>query len=377
MSLRDPLYVLVILLLLVVLAEYISRGKWGRKLGAAMIVILLGAIASNAELIPGATDSISLYDGIFTYIAPLGIFYLLLGVNLGKLKDAGLPMLIIFLLGSVATLIGVIGSGFLWNSSESLGDEFRVIAGMFTGTYTGGSVNFNAVALSYSFQDNPLLFAGAVAIDNVVTAIWMMVTLIVPTIRRKSKKDKVGSIDPGLKLKTLSLTSFMLLIFMGVGTLWLSGFLSDTSANLFGFRVPDILILTSIALGLAQLPIVQKLRGSEILGLYTIYLFLVVIGAYCEFGALGALADIGVALAVFTFTAVAIHGLLIYGIGLLITRDLVIISVASQANIGGGTTAMAIAETHGRNELILPAILVGSLGNAIGTYMGFMVVGIF
>ena len=50
------------------------------------------------------------------------------------------------------------------------------------------------------------------------------------------------------------------------------------------------------------------------------------------------------------------------------------ISIASQANIGGGTSAIALAESFNRKELILPAILVGSLGNALGTYLGFLVV---
>ena len=33
-----------------------------------------------------------------------------------------------------------------------------------------------------------------------------------------------------------------------------------------------------------------------------------------------------------------------------------------------------IAENFNRNELILPAILVGTLGNALGTYLGFFVI---
>ena len=50
------------------------------------------------------------------------------------------------------------------------------------------------------------------------------------------------------------------------------------------------------------------------------------------------------------------------------------IAIVSQANIGGGTTAIALAETFDRKELILPAILVGTLGNALGTYLGFFVI---
>ena len=34
---------------------------------------------------------------------------------------------------------------------------------------------------------------------------------------------------------------------------------------------------------------------------------------------------------------------------------------------------MALAQNFGRHELVLPAIIIGSLGNALGTYIGFFV----
>jgi len=61
-------------------------------------------------------------------------------------------------------------------------------------------------------------------------------------------------------------------------------------------------------------------------------------------------------------------------LGGLLYRDWQMIAIVSQANVGGGTSAIALAETFDRKELILPAILVGSLGNALGTYLGFFVV---
>ena len=50
------------------------------------------------------------------------------------------------------------------------------------------------------------------------------------------------------------------------------------------------------------------------------------------------------------------------------------VAIASQTNVGGGASAIALAETFKRNELILPSILMGTLGNAIGTYLGFFVI---
>ena len=84
----------------------------------------------------------------------------------------------------------------------------------------------------------------------------------------------------------------------------------------------------------------------------------------------------GLTLLLFTALAVLFHGILIVLLGGFTFRDWDIVAIASQANVGGSTSAIAIAESLNRNELVLPAILVGTLGNALGTYLGFLVIGI-
>jgi uncharacterized membrane protein len=68
---------------------------------------------------------------------------------------------------------------------------------------------------------------------------------------------------------------------------------------------------------------------------------------------------------------VLVHGLVTYGAARLMRLDLDVASVASQANVGGGTSALAVARSLGRGDLVLPAVLIGSLGNAVGTFLGF------
>ncbi len=74
--------------------------------------------------------------------------------------------------------------------------------------------------------------------------------------------------------------------------------------------------------------------------------------------------------------AVLIHGLVLFGGGLLIKADPDVLAVASTANVGGSTTVLPLARSLNRDELLLPGILVGSLGSAVGTYLGFAVVGL-
>ncbi|MEQ9169359.1 MAG: DUF819 family protein [Fulvivirga sp.] len=372
---ENPIYVLAVLCLMVILSVYAGNTKFGEKFGAALLVIIFTAIIANLNLIPSASNSIGLYTGIFTYLAPISIFYLLLQVNLTSLKKAGAPMIILFLIGSFATTIGILLSWYIVNPQSILGNDAATIAGMLTGTYTGGSVNFNAVALEYNFQEKGILYAGTIAVDNVVTTIWIVITLAIPTLLRNfwvDKKVKVREHKSSLiDNDQLDMRSFMWLAFLGVVVYYVS----ELIAELFP-SIPSILILSTIGILLAQTKFIKGLNGSHTLGLYLVYIFLAVIGSNCEISSVIQLQQVGITLLIFTSVAVLLHGLLTLLIGGLVYRDWEMIAIASQANVGGGTTAMALAETFNRKELILPAILVGTLGNAIGTYLGFLVIGI-
>jgi uncharacterized membrane protein len=163
-----------------------------------------------------------------------------------------------------------------------------------------------------------------------------------------------------------------LVLAIGFGTLWASQRL-EAWTTAMGFPIPDILILTVIALVLAQFRAITDLAGSRTLGLFSVYLFLCVIGAHCDVRALADIGPLGLALLVFTFTIVVVHGFVTFGAARLLRLDVDIAAVASQANVGGGTSALALARSLGRGDLVLPAVLIGSLGNAVGTFLGLWV----
>ena len=62
---------------------------------------------------------------------------------------------------------------------------------------------------------------------------------------------------------------------------------------------------------------------------------------------------------------------------LIVTRifgfDLRSVVIGSTACIGGVTTAAAISTAKGWRDLIVPGILAGTLGNALGTFLGVLV----
>ena len=63
---------------------------------------------------------------------------------------AGVPLVLLFLVGAAGTTAGAVIGMRLVGGPETVGPLSHAVAGMFTGTYTGGSVNFNAVALESS-----------------------------------------------------------------------------------------------------------------------------------------------------------------------------------------------------------------------------------
>ena len=372
----NPIYVLAVLCFMVILAIYAAKTKFGKQFGAALLVILFTAVIANLKLIPSASNSIPLYSGIFHYIAPISIFYLLLNVNLTSIKRAGLPMIGLFVIGSLATTLGILISWFILSPESVLGQDGKIIAGMLTGTYTGGGLNFNAIALEYDFQENGVLYAGTIAVDNVVTTIWIITTLAIPNVLRRFWKDKTNlksSISNENEARPedeyIDFISLMWLLFLGIAAYYISDLLSDLLP-----QVPSILILSSIGIVLAQTKFVAKLKGSHNLGLYLVFIFCAVIGAYCELSAVAELKEVGVTLLLFAGLAVLLHGVIVILLGGLLYRDWEMIAIISQANVGGGTTAIALAESFNRKDLVLPAILVGTLGTALGTYLGFLVV---
>jgi uncharacterized membrane protein len=139
-------------------------------------------------------------------------------------------------------------------------------------------------------------------------------------------------------------------------------------------QIPSILILSTHGILWAQTKFVANLKGSHNLGMYLIFIFYAVIGAYCELSAVAERKEVGVTLLLFTGVAVFFRGVFVILIGDLLYRDWEMIAIVSQANIGGGATAIALAEIFDRKDLILPAILAGTLGTDLGSYLGFFMV---
>ncbi|MDG1573440.1 DUF819 family protein [Robiginitalea sp. M366] len=383
---EHPVYLVTALALVLYLSYRFSQHKVFRAFGMALLAIIFGAVASNLGLIPSQANPT--YNAIFEIVAPAALFLLLLDANLSQLRKTGLPILVLFLAGSLGTVAGVVGGMWLIGDSPLFEGLYAPLGGMFTGTYTGGSINFNAVALEYGVMDNGLVYTSAVAADNVLTTLWFFATITLPVLlQRWMPRQQVDGVatsgvpadtTPALRsdeAEHLNLGSLSLWIVLAGAALLLSEAATAALASI-GLAIPFMLVLTTLALLLAQVPAVHRFRGNMFLGSWAVYLFLAVVGAFCDIGALVAAGQLALLLLAVVLIAVLLHGAITFGLAALLGYDWELAAIASQANVGGGTSAMALAKNFGRDALILPAIIIGSLGNALGTYLGFLVAGL-
>jgi uncharacterized membrane protein len=72
----------------------------------------------------------------------------------------------------------------------------------------------------------------------------------------------------------------------------------------------------------------------------------------------------------FSLLQISLHLLLLLPLGRLLGLPLPSLLLASNACVGGSTTAAGMAKAKGWDELVLPAVLVGVAGYAGGTLVG-------
>jgi len=373
-----PIALATMLFGLVALAFLLERRfRWAETVGASLLVIAFGALLSNLEVVPLSSAVYGIVTGPVTSLA---IAWLLLSVDLTALRTAGPRMLGAFTLAAAATAVGALTAS--WLLGGVLGEVTWKLAGVMTGTYSGGSLNFVSVGRALELPDS--LFTAATASDNVMTALWMGVTLAAPLwwarfyppappapTHSRAAGDGKGAEDESeegrvtaslLAPVPLRLLDLALLGTLGLALLWLAETVAAWTPS-----VPSVIWLTTLALAVGQIPVVQRLDGALHLGTLALNLFFVVIGIGSRVSEI-----LTVGLEVFWYTAlvVVVHGLLIYGVGKLLRFDVLTLSIASQAAVGGPSTALAVGVARGREDLALPGVMVGLLGYAVGTYLG-------
>lgn len=365
---------------------------WASKMSGAIVALLGALILTNLGIIP--TNCVFFDDIVWGYVVPMAIPLLLLSCDIRKIgREAG-KILVVFLFGAVGTSLGaVLGYNLLAGKVDNLAG----VAAMMTGSYIGGTVNF--AAMSAAFEVPGEASSAAVVADNLLMTLYFFVLIAIPSIKFFRSKfthphlDEVEAKGISEEAKTqaaafwgkkpISLCDIAINLAISVIVVWVSteiaavisaafptnegrGIVNDLIGGLFGNKY---LILTTISMIIATAfskPL-EKLGGSQEIGTYLIYLFFFVIGAPASIKAIFLNAPL---LLVFCAIMVIVNMLFCFIFGKIFKFDLEDCILASNANIGGPTTAAAMAISKGWIKLVGPIMLVGTLGYVIGTYFG-------
>ena len=374
------------------------------KMGASLMAIVFGAVLSNAGLVPASSV---VYDGILGVATSLAIAWLLLSVDLRDLKKAGGKTVAAFGVAVAGTVLGAFVAAAAYHSR--FGDDAWRLAAALTGTYSGGSLNFASVGRAVDLSGT--LFAGAVAADNLATGLWLAATLTLPVWLRRffppvrppegpsarlptsPPEDATGSARPAADggpgsgsgsgsgraapesegphdgrahhpyfvREGMSAVGTAGIFAAGLVLVWASEWLGGSTG------VPAILWLTTLALLLGHSPWCRRAPGAMQLGSVSLHFFFVLIGILSRFSEIAA---VGPAVLFFTLLVVGVHGVFVFTAGKLLRLDVGTLAVASQAAVGGPSSALAVAVSREWRHLVLPGVAVGLLGYAVGTYLG-------
>ncbi|WP_047684467.1 MULTISPECIES: DUF819 domain-containing protein [Xenorhabdus] len=369
-----------------------QKYKWATKIPGAVIALVIAILASNLHIIPTEAP---VYDAVWGYIVPLAIPLLLFKTNLQNLIKGSWRLLILFLISSIATMFGTI---IAFHLLRRYIPELDKISGMISASYTGGGVNFAAMAAK--LEPSQSMVASTIVADHVMMAGYFIILIVISgwTVARRfwgsPYSDAIDN-DPNLdnaqtfaaaywKPKNIALKDIALSLAWSIFIVALSFRLSSWLKALFGqpgtiyqelvfSLISDkYLLLTTVTFILVSIfkKTFSNLNGTQELGTYAIYMFFVVIGIPASIHAIISNAPL---LFVFVFIIAMINLLLTFMAGKVFKFSLEENILACNANIGGPTTAAAMAISRGWNTLVGPIMVIGTVGYVIGNYVGTFV----
>jgi uncharacterized membrane protein len=374
-----------------------QKYNWASKISGAIIALIIAMLLANFNIIP---ISCVLYDDIvWGIVVPMGIPLLLLQCNIKKIwKEAG-RTLVIFLIGAIGTTAGAFIAYYLLRGPFGDAQGLAKVAAMMTGSYIGGGVNFAAMASQYAAGED--LTAAATVADNLLMAAYFFALIAfagMKFFRKNFKHPLIDEVEAGTvnrdaaqtqaaafwSRKDISLKDIAFNFAYCIVIVWLSklvagaiagmvpenpGAFMDFIGKFFGSQYVWITTF-SVLVATFMDKKVAEMHGSQEIGTYLIYLFLFVIGVPANIMTVVTKSPL---LLVLTAIMVLVNMLFCFAAAKIFKFNLEDAIIASNANIGGPTTAAGMAISQGWAALVGPAMLVGTLGYVIGNYMGTIV----
>ena len=354
-------------------------GAFMKTLSAPILAILIGMAFTNLNL----TSPTSIVATVVNnYLLVLAVPMLLMNANMKKVLSESRRLGGAFCLGAAGTCIATVAT-FYFIPLANLGvEESWKVASALASSYIGGSVNFIAVSQTLNISSD--VVAAALAADGLICALYFMTIFYIARNigpeeeeqkeeEEEKERQKNSSKDQDMHI---SIYNAGLALTFSSAVCFLSSIVANHVLNRGGILIP-VATLISVTLATLAPKLLEPIASAgEGLALLIMQFFFACVGMSGSIQKVVALAPL---LLLFAFSQVYIHLLFIFLVGKskLFRFSTKEILLASNAAIGGPTTAAAMCVAKQWRSYFIPSILSGILGYSIATFISiFMGIGV-
>ena len=368
-----------------------NRYKWSQKVGTVILAYAVGIILALLNTAIGflpeeGTEAYTFLDSIqrnlMSVCVPIAIPLMLFNSDF-KLWTKSLPKTLAVLLGGILSVIIALVAGYFIFCNHDFGspDEFKHVAVMMTGIYTGGTLNF--AALGEMIHADPNIISITLAFEEIVTLPFIVFILAggyklfrkwLPFKDETSAEEDVNHqevVDSTfenyhgmLKAKTfgkmmLGLLLSLLMLGVGVGlSLLLVGKINELIV---------ILTITTLAIIASFSQKVRNLPKSFELGMFFILIFSVVVASKFDVAKIDSSSLTIMWYILFVMvTSIVLH--LLFCRAAKVSGDL--FTVGHISLLCSPPFVPPVVEALGNRKVLISGIAIGLVGYAIGTYLG-------
>ncbi len=368
-------YQILIVLLMVfsprVMILLSKRYRIFNLLGPVFLCYLLGFILG--QFLPEKSLSMTIAE----ILVPIAIPLVLFSADLKSVRRLAKPTLLSYLLLAVTVCVVASAAFFLF---RKVLPNAAAYAGMAIGVYVGGTPNLIAVGLALGVDQSEIVLANTV--DMIVGGVYflLLISVLPPIVHRFMKKFEAAPVSNDALAQRLqsdyvpeksrfgikTLLVRMPAVLMALVALGLAVGLALLITGELNVIV-IMLVVTTCGIGFSFIKKIRECPGSFSAGQYLIYMFSFGIGLSFDFSNITGQMLFMLAMFAFSqFVAVVIHLFLAKLCG--IDGDTAVIT--STAGIFGPAFIVPTADALRNKEVVLPGLICGILGYAIGNYLG-------
>ena len=181
------IFISIFLLAPAAVKAFCKKHKWADKIGAVLILYILGIIIGNLRLLPFLPAALAhpsslpaIQDALSSAMVPIAIPLLLLRCNF-RLNDTR-SQLLALATGTIAVLCAVVCGYFIFRggidamaSDSASSDSAANIGGMLMGVYTGGTINLAAIKSMLGVSERTYLLLNSC--DMIISFLFLTLLL--------------------------------------------------------------------------------------------------------------------------------------------------------------------------------------------------------